>query len=315
MWLLYVAYAIVFLASLFGNSVIIHIIRTDNSMKTTTNYLILNQACADAWFKNAWLMGAVHYSSMNNSWFGGLFGLITCNIFFLFVSGFYAFSLWILATIAVDRLYAVTRPLRASPVSQHLKKTILFMWALSLATSANLLEDGNLKRSKKSYYCHISGILPGWTTFNVITSVLNRPLPLLILAVTYTKVCRKLWSREVPGEGSNQNEQQAGAVKTGRKVTIMMIVIAVLYVLCWFPFFILTMLQYFGYIQLNGSFLLFIIWLTVAYSALNPYVYFTFSRNFRNGLTNLLRNCQGKIKFCNRNIISFRTQSVDLEQI
>ena len=45
--LVYVGYSTVFLASLFGNSVIIHIIRTDNSMKTTINYLIINQACAD----------------------------------------------------------------------------------------------------------------------------------------------------------------------------------------------------------------------------------------------------------------------------
>jgi len=44
---MYIAYIITFLASLFGNSVIIHITRTDNSMKTTTNYLILNQACTD----------------------------------------------------------------------------------------------------------------------------------------------------------------------------------------------------------------------------------------------------------------------------
>ena len=40
-------YVITFLVSLFGNSVIIHIVRKDNSMKTTTNYLIVNQASAD----------------------------------------------------------------------------------------------------------------------------------------------------------------------------------------------------------------------------------------------------------------------------
>ena len=44
---MYVAYTITFLSSLFGNSVIIYIIRTDNSLKTTTNYLVMNQACVD----------------------------------------------------------------------------------------------------------------------------------------------------------------------------------------------------------------------------------------------------------------------------
>ena len=45
--LVFVGFSTVFLASLFGNSVIIHIITTDNSTRTTTNYLIINQACAD----------------------------------------------------------------------------------------------------------------------------------------------------------------------------------------------------------------------------------------------------------------------------
>ena len=43
--LIYLAYFKLFMASLFGNSVIIYIIRKgNNSMKTTTNYLVLNQA-------------------------------------------------------------------------------------------------------------------------------------------------------------------------------------------------------------------------------------------------------------------------------
>lgn len=38
---LFAGQVIVFLASLFGNSVIIHVVRTVSTMKTTTNYSIL----------------------------------------------------------------------------------------------------------------------------------------------------------------------------------------------------------------------------------------------------------------------------------
>jgi len=59
--LVIVGFSTVFLASLFGNSVIIHIIRTDNSMKTTTNYLIINQACADLLISMAEITGFFLY--------------------------------------------------------------------------------------------------------------------------------------------------------------------------------------------------------------------------------------------------------------
>ena len=45
--LTFFGYGTILLSSLVGNSLLIHIIRTDTSMKTAINYLILNQACAD----------------------------------------------------------------------------------------------------------------------------------------------------------------------------------------------------------------------------------------------------------------------------
>ena len=39
--------ALVVLCSFFGNSVLIHLIRTENLLKTTTNHLVLCQAVAD----------------------------------------------------------------------------------------------------------------------------------------------------------------------------------------------------------------------------------------------------------------------------
>ena len=92
LWLVHVAYVTTFLASLFGNSVIIHIIRTDNSMKTTTNYLILNQACADLMITIAEGMNVIHYSLMDNSWLGGFLGLITCKIFLTVLSSSHMFN-------------------------------------------------------------------------------------------------------------------------------------------------------------------------------------------------------------------------------
>ena len=136
------AYVVLFTASIFGNSVIIHIIRKDNSMKTTTNYLILNQACADLYRT---LMESLHISSYRTGgrWFGGIVGLITCKFFLanLFIPTI--FSVWILPTIGVDRFYAV----RSSPLSRHFKKIIPTLWSWSVICSIEVFITGSLEKS------------------------------------------------------------------------------------------------------------------------------------------------------------------------
>ena len=309
--LVYVGYSTVFLASLFGNSVIIHIIRTDNSMKNTTNYLIINQACADLLISFAEITGVFYYSS---SGIGGIFGLIFCKM--LIAISFISpnFSVWILGIIAVDRFYAVTRPLRLSPISQHLKKIIFLCWAWSIIISSTYLIKETLTNVKGSYYCNVPATLfDDWNTFNTISITLEFFLPLSVITVVYTIVCLRLWSREVPGEGANQNEEQAAALKMARKVTRMMIIVMVLYVICWLPVYISVLLRFVDRVQVTDSLFLFANFLTLCYSGVNPYVYLTLSQNFRNGFRKLFRECCGKLRITN--VIAFRSQSVELEQI
>ncbi len=310
MWLMYFAYVILFLLSLFGNSVIIHIIRTDNSMKTTTNYLILNQACADLLITMTYLVNSlIPYSFASGSrWFGGFLGQITCKLFALFIFLPPFFSPWILVAIAVDRFYAVTRPLRSSPLSRHLKKIIVLLWAWSAVSSTDV--NDLLVENKEYYYCNFT---TKWITFQFILAVFNAALPLLIMTVLYTIVCRKLWSREIPGEGTNQNQGQAEAIKTARKVTQLMVVILFLFVLCWFPYSIYVALHIWVHITVDSSFFLFLILLMVAYSGINPYIYLTFNQKFRHAFKRLFGSCISKIKI--RNVVHFRSQSYELEQM
>ena len=310
--LIYFAYGVIFTASLFGNSVIIHIIRTDNSMKTTTNYLILNQACADIVFTFAELTNLiVHANSLGSQWFGGHLGLVTCKLFLEILVIPPVFSSWILVVIAVERFCAVTRPLISSPVSQHLKKTIVLLWVWAFVSSTNVLVKGEVVKRRHYYYCDFSSV---WVNSQLILGAVNIALPLFIVAVLYTIVCHKLWSREVPGEGPNQNQGQAEAINTARKVTRMMITIVVLYVLCWFPLDVLFALNLGGFVEITPNLFTFLIWLTISYSGINPYIYFTFSQKFRDQFRHIFGNFFTRINPFH-NFLNYRSQSVDLEQL
>ena len=312
-------YVITFLVSLFGNSVIIHIVRKDNSMKTTTNYLIVNQACADILVTTMELLNDITYY-FEDKWFEGIIGIITCKL--LRASPFIlsVFSVWILVAIAVDRFFAVTRPFQVSPLSRHFKKTVVFVWVWSAVSGANVLALIGLRKEKTYDFCETGDkVYYGWREFFLTSLVLNVVVPLVAIIILYTIICLKLWARKVPGEGANRNERQVEAIKTAKKVTRMMIAVVVLYELCWLPFFIIMSMSlirgesplksdpHTGNIHSN----FFILWLTVVYSAINPFVYLTFNQKFRSGFKHLYKDCLTKP----RGILPFRSQNVELEQI
>ncbi len=280
-------------------------------MKTTTNYLILNQACADILITMTYMVNSlIPYSfALGSRWFGGLLGHITCKLFVVLMFFPPFFSIWILVAIAVDRYYAVARPLRSSPISRHLKKIIALLWTWSAVSSIDVLANDLLIKSEEYYYCNF---LTKWIKLQIILAALNTALPLLIMIVLYTIVCHKLWSREIPGEGTNQNQGQAEASKTARKVTRMMVVILLLFIVCWFPYNIYLVLHIWGNVTITSGLSLFLLWLMVAYSGINPCIYLTFNQKFRHALKRLFGNCFRKIKI--RNVVHFRSQSYDLEQ-
>ncbi|XP_022794442.1 substance-P receptor-like [Stylophora pistillata] len=219
-FLMYLGHAILFLASLFGNSLIIHIIRRNSSLKTTTNQLISHQAFTDVLITFLQLMNAIHYSSYNKLWFGGSLGNFTCKFFLTNLSVLPDFSIWLLVMIGIDRYYAVSRPLQRSPVSRHLKKVIMILWVLNFLTSTKLFIEARVERQNTSYYCDLEITIKRGTKFNAFGLAFNIILPLLVILIVYTTICNQLWSRKVPGEGSNQNEMQAEVIATARKLEV-----------------------------------------------------------------------------------------------
>ncbi|XP_022794985.1 substance-K receptor-like isoform X1 [Stylophora pistillata] len=287
----YFVYAATLVISVLGNSFIIHIVRKNSTMKTTTNYLIASQAFADLYLTMIQLMNALVPSPdfEMHLWIGGLVGKATCKFFLASVVISPVFSGWMLVPIAVERFYAVSKPFESSPVSQHLKKTILLVYTWSVASSANVMVNGAVLEIGRYHYCSLPS---GLTLTDISLSAFNICIILLIIIVLYANVCLKLWSREIPGEGTNQNQGSIDAHKrTARKVTRMMIIVVVSYVLCWLPCLVILTLHFLDSIKLNLNTFHLSILLALAFSGTNPYIYLTLSHNFRQALKSLLENC------------------------
>ena len=267
------------------------------------------QAYADVLITFVELSFSLYQRITGSLWFGGAFGFITCNMTLAVLFSIPQFSVWMLVVIAVDRFYAVVIPLRQSPISKHLKKTIVILQLWSSAWSLSFINANSFIKVEHSYYCNFLFLLSNWTVFNITSLTSCIVVPLLIIVNLYTAVCWKLWSRRVPGEGASQIEAQ----RIAKRVTLMMIVVVVLYVLIWFPSFVIGVLNFFKYVELRGNLFLLSMWLPTCYSGLNPYVYLIFSQNFRKSFKKLFGNFL--LPICKINSISHRSLSVELQQI
>ena len=304
--LTFFGYGTIFLLSLVGNSLLIHIIRTDTSMKTAINYLILNQACADLLIPFMQLMENLRNSSYHGLRFEGNMGNITCNLYLASFFVLPSFSIFLLVAIAVDRFYAVFRPLDKTSISRNIKIVILILWTCSLISPTAVFTNQHLETKNTSYFCQSSKFMQIYEgkQFHVISLTLTVVIPLMLLAILYIGICIKLCSRQAPGEGASQNQRQLQIIATARKVTMMMIAIVVLFLICWVPFYISMALLYLGFVQ--NMAILFSVWLSISYSGINPYVYFAFSANFRNGLKHFWGNIR---------IFPLRSESMELQQL
>lgn len=296
-------YIFIIFASIFGNSVVIHVIRTRHVLKNATNYLILNQACADLIITFTVMRTMLSDELFYTKWFGGKWGQITCKllVWAKFPAPFC--SIWSLTAIAVDRYFAVVRPLHVSPISSHIKLVISLIWLWALASAAGMVSMAKLwPVDGGRYYCVIDFSHVELTAVNVTSLViellLNFSVPVVAMAVLYSIVCCRLFTREVPGEGANQDQRHEEAIKTAKKVTRMMIIVVVLFGICWFPFYIFVGLDSLHKIVLPYAAVKFVVWLANAFSAINPYIYLSFNSRFRKEFLIIMRKFSRICKCC-----------------
>ena len=270
-----------------GNSLVIYVITKNRSMRTSTNCLIMNLAICDLLITVFQAPEFIKQLHTGDTWFGGTLGNFTCKMF-SFVGSLLLFcSIFNLVAIAIDRYLAVTRPLTYKLSSKWVVKIgIPAVWLISALLSIEaalipkVLYFGNkkrpkcdFKRSSQQLYSSLCCLIVSFTA----------------LIVLYSIICYRLWRRNIPGEVSNN--QHALAIRTARKVTVLMISVVMVFFVLWAPVFLIMLLDLIHVRSLDISFfvyhpILFAVtfWLILNSSACNPCLYFIFIERFRDSL-------------------------------
>eukprot|EP00075_Anas_platyrhynchos_P016934 XP_027306187.1 galanin receptor type 3 isoform X3 [Anas platyrhynchos] len=211
---------------------------------------------------------------------GWLFGAFACKaVHFLIYLTMYASS-FTLAAVSIDRYLAIRYPLKSRDLrtTRNAGVAIVVIWSLSLLFAGPYL----------SYYqiVHYHGVpicVPIWEDqrrkiLDILTFVFGYLLPVTVVSLAYARTIKFLWTSVDPVERISESR------KAKRKVTKMIVAVAILFCLCWLPHHLVILCFWFGHFPFNRATYacrLASHCLSYANSCLNPIVYALISKHFR----------------------------------
>ena len=184
-----------------GNLLVLLAVFVNSHLRSTTNYFIVNLACADLLLGTCVLPFSASLEIVNYWAFGPIFCDIWAAVDVLCCTA----SIMSLCVISIDRYIGVTRPLQHSSIMSEKRAfyIIILVWLLSIAISVAPLFGWKEPPPDDPTICEVTKQL-GYVLFSVAGSFY---IPLIIILVVYFRVYR---------EAMNQSRFLATGVKTSK---------------------------------------------------------------------------------------------------
>lgn len=280
-----VLFSTMMIVNLVGNTLVILVVLRNRSMKTPTNYLLVNLASAD--MVVAIFIGIQFIATPTFTHPQGTLGSALCKIITGGTPGWVGAvaSVFSLVAIAIERYWAVLHPHSQKIKLTKTKIIILAMlsWIVSIiwaipgfwATTYIKEINGCAHSFSKPIYAKLYTV--GW-------SVVAGVIPISIMGALYSRVVHRLWFVK-----NNAAEvTQRSLLRYRKRVTKMVIFVTLVYVLCWVPELLIYFLGFTGIITLEAVHHAVASALIVFNSSINPIVYSLQSSKFRKHLGELI---------------------------
>ncbi|XP_035121130.1 G-protein coupled receptor 83 isoform X2 [Callithrix jacchus] len=250
--LLIAAYSFIIVFSLFGNVLVCHVIFKNQRMHSATSLFIVNLAVAD-----------IMITLLNTP-----FTLVIMHPLKPRISitkgVIYIAVIWTMATF-FSLPHAICQKLFTFKYSEDIVRSLCL---------PDFPEPADLF----------------WKYLDLATFILLYMLPLLIISVAYARVAKKLWLCNTIGDVTTE---QYLALRRKKKKTIkMLMLVVVLFALCWFPLNCYVLLLSSKVIRTNNALYFAFHWFAMSSTCYNPFIYCWLNENFRIELKALLNMCQ-----------------------
>ena len=286
-------FSILIFINLVGNTLVILAVSLNKAMRSPINYLLINLATADMIV--ALFIGIPFVVTPTLTHPEGKSGDILCKLFTGGNVGWVGAlaSVFTLVAVAIERYGAVLYPHSQKGKLTRTRLTVLIATCWTLSALWAIPGFNAITYMPKIKSCAHSWSKPIYAQFYTVGwSVVAGVIPIGILGALYSRMVYHLWLRK-----DNIREATQKALKRHRKrVTKMVVVVTVIYVLCWVPELLIYFLGFTGTITLIGVHHAIASALIVFNSSVNPIVYSLQSSQFRKHLTDLI--------FCKRNRVA-----------
>ena len=219
-----------------------------------------------------------------------VFCYIIANQFLVFTFGIV--SLYTVTLLAVERWFAVFRPLRYKTTFRphRVQKYLVIIWLSSFASnSTHLLETKFLLHSKnETQRCVFRGIAGNESraTIGVVEICFKFFTPALILLVTFSRLYHFMRDSSVLS-----TTRRSHVVIT--RVTHMAAITSFAMVFCWFPNQLFYLLFKFNLVELNTGWHRATVILCMFNSCLNPCIFLLSNKFYRQKANKMLPDCRG----------------------
>ncbi|XP_025411369.1 orexin receptor type 2-like isoform X2 [Sipha flava] len=303
-WVFIVMHSMVFVVGLIGNALVCVAVYRNRTMRTVTNYFIVNLAVADFLVILICLPPTVLWD-VTETWF---MGTLACKIVLYFQTVSVTVSVMTLTSISIDRWYAICHPLKFKSTTGRARTAIIIIWIVGLASDIpELLVLEAINKTKRMYIyltqCEALWSQESETAYQIAKIIILYVLPLSLMSVTYYQIVRVLWkSDNIPGHTEtvqmfNANTYNNGfnrtatmgcnstmaQIKARRKAAKMLVAVVVMFALCYFPVHLMNLMRFtVGIYQSQVTALISNLshWLCYANSAVNPLIYNFMSGSF-----------------------------------
>ncbi|XP_032881948.1 mu-type opioid receptor [Amblyraja radiata] len=270
-------YSIVCVLGLVGNVLVMFVIVRYTKMKTATNIYIFNLALADALATSTLPFQNINY--LMGSW---PFGKLLCKVI-MSIDYYNMFtSIFTLTTMSMDRYIAVCHPVKALDFrTAHNAKIInVCIWILSSAIGLPVMIMATTMLNHGELECTLKFPHPYWYWDNLLkicVFIFAFIMPVLIITVCYGLMILRLKSVRILS-GSKGKDRNL------RRITRMVMVVVVVFIICWTPIHIYVILR--ALVKIPSTVLDMVAWhfcIALGYtnSCLNPVLYAYLDENFK----------------------------------
>lgn len=287
-----VAYSVLILASLIGNMLIVMLVGKYGRARKTINLAVVNMAVANLVITTVYMPRLIPMFMIGTVWLvEGDLGYALCMIIpFLHHVAIIA-SVLTLLTSGLDTFCAMVFPLKKPFTTKVARLAIFLTWALAIVARLPYLISLRTKTSKGKQTCgsDLNKLFNNENArdiYYMFLFVMFYVLPWLAIFIFYLIIAIKLKTGKTPRqESATAARLKELRVKATRNVIKMMIIITLVFLICWIAYFLAQI----AYSKVPCSFRFWRLFLAHCNCAINPVLFAVFNTTVRRGIKDVAR--------------------------